>query len=331
MSVYAPMLGSLWRFLEEKGRNPEDYIPRYNYHPDHGAGDIHRLAFEEFIRLHNRVASEFNEPELGLELGACVHPSHFGALGYAFLASSSLRTAYYRSQRFLRMVHGRLVAHIDETPGQMRLAWDLNTPVLFPHQFAESRLAAALTLGRMNFGKELKPLKVSLTRKPPEDPTPWERFFGCPVQFGGNSDFITLAEEDVKRVLASSNRELVRLHEEQAERHLRSMDRSGLIYRARAVLVQELPTGRITEEVLAQRLNMTQRTLQRRLRDEGETIRSLLAQVRKDLAKHYVQESDYRITEIAFLLGFSDSSAFSRAYRDWFGKSPTMTRNAQQD
>jgi AraC-like DNA-binding protein len=105
------------------------------------------------------------------------------------------------------------------------------------------------------------------------------------------------------------------------------MDRSGLVYRARAVLVQELPTGRVTEEGLAERLNMTQRTLQRRLRDEGETFRSLLTQVRKDLAKHYVQEPDYRITEIAFLLGFSDSSAFSRAYRDWFGESPTMTRH----
>jgi AraC-like DNA-binding protein len=325
------MLGALWRLLEEKGRNPEDYIPRYNYHPDHGAADIHRLGFEEFIQLHNRVANEFQEPALGLQLGACVHPSHFGAMGYAFLASSSLRTAFYRSQRFLRMVHGRLVARIDEAPGHMRLAWDINAPVPFPHHFAESRLAAALTMGRMNFGKELRPLEVTLSRKTPEDPTPWERFFGCPVRFGGNDDCITFAEKDVKRVLTASNRELVRLHEEAVERHLRSMDRSGLVYRARAMLVQELPTGRVTEEALAERLNMTQRTLQRRLRDEGETFRSLLTRVRKDLAQHYVREPDYRITEIAFLLGFSDTSAFSRAYRDWFGESPTMTRSAQRN
>jgi AraC-like DNA-binding protein len=324
------MLGALWRLLEEKGRNPEDYIPRYNYHPDHGVADIHRLGFEEFIQLHNRVANEFQEPTLGLQLGACVHPSHFGALGYAFLASSSLRTAYYRSQRFLRMVHGRLVARINESPGQMRLAWDLTSPVPFAHQFAESRLAAALTLGRMNFGNELKPLDVSLSRKPPDDATPWERFFGCPVRFGGKDDFITFAEKDVKRVLTASNREFVRLHEEAAERHLRSMDQSGLVYRAKAVLVQELPTGRVTEEALAERLNMTQRTLQRRLREEGETFRSLLTRVRQNLAKHYVQEPGYRITEIAFLLGFSDSSAFSRAYRGWFGESPTMTRNAER-
>ena len=324
------MLGALWRLLEEKGRNPEDYIPRYNYHPDHGVADIHRLGFEEFIRLHNRVASEFRDPTLGLQLGACVHPSHFGALGYAFLASSSLRTAFYRSRRFLRMVHARLVARIDESPGQFRLAWDLNAPVPFPHEFAESRLAAALTLGRMNFGKELRPLDVSLSRKQPDYPTPWEQFLGCPVRFGGEDDFIIFAEKDVNRVLTASNRELVRMHEEAAERHLRSMDRSGLAYRARAVLVQELPTGRVTEEALAERLNMTQRTLQRRLREEGETFRSLLARVRKNLAEHYVQEPDYRITEIAFLLGFSDSSAFSRAYRDWFGESPTMTRNARQ-
>jgi AraC-like DNA-binding protein len=323
------MLGALWRLLEKKGRNPEDYIPRYNYHPDHGAADVHRLSFEEFIRLIDRVAEEFPERTLGIQHGACIHPSHLGALGYAFLASSSLRTAFYRTQRFVRMVHTRLVVRIDEWPGHMRLFLDLNARVPFPHQLADTRLASALTMGRMNFGEELTPIGVSLRRKLPEDKTPWEAFFGCPVRFGRKDDSMTFAESDVNRVLTASNRELVLLHEEAVKRHLRSMDRSGLVNRARAVLVEELPTGRVSEASLAERLNMSPRTLQRRLREEGETFRTLLAKVRKKLAERYLREPDYSIIEIAFLLGFSDSSAFSRAYRDWFGESPSMTRKAQ--
>ena len=177
MSVYAPMLGPLWRMLEKKGRNPEDFIPSDNYHPDHSADDIHRLSYDQYAKLHHHVAREFPERTLGLQVGACIHPSHLGALGGAFLASSSLRTAYYRAQRFIRMVHESVSMRIDEGPGYLRLFFDLDEPVAYPHQFAESRLAAALTLGRMNFGDELTPINVTLTRKVPDDPTPWTRFF----------------------------------------------------------------------------------------------------------------------------------------------------------
>ena len=114
------------------------------------------------------------------------------------------------------------------------------------------------------------------------------------------------------------------------ERHIRSMDRSGIVHRAKAIIVEEMPNGRVTESLLAERLHMSQRTLQRRLREEGETFRSLLTQVRKNLARHYLREPGYNIIEIAFLLGFSDSSAFSRAHREWFGESPSMTRTAQK-
>jgi AraC-like DNA-binding protein len=331
LSVYSPMLGALWRLLEKKGRNPEDYIPRKIYHPDHGVADMHRLGFDDFIKIHISVTNEFQEPTLGLQLGACVHPSHLGALGYAFLASSSLRTAFYRSQRFLRMVHARLVARIDEWPGHMRVAWDLNAPVPFANQFAESRLASALTMSRMNFGNELRPLEVSLSRKQPDDVTPWEQFFDCPVRFAAKDDAITFAESDVKRFLTASNRELVSLHEEAVRRHIRSMDQSGIVHRVKAMIVEEMPNGRVTESLLAERLHISQRTLQRRLREEGETFHSLLTRVRKNLASHFLREPGYSIIEIAFLLGFSDSSAFSRAYRDWFGESPSMTRDAQTE
>ena len=325
------MLGALWLLLEKKGRNPEEYISRQHYHPDHSAKEVHRLNFDEFIKLHLRVANEFQDPTLGLQVGACVHPSHLGALGYAFLASSSLRTAYYRAQRFIRMVHTHIVANIDEAPGYMRMSWNLTVPIPFAHQFAESRLAAALILGRMSFGNELKPVAVSLSRDYPEDATPWENFFDCPIRFKRQNNTVTFAENDMRRVLTASNRELVALHEDALHRQSRSMDRSGIINRARSLLIDELPTGRVTEALLAERLNMGQRTLQRRLREQDETFRGLLTKVRKDMATRYVRDPEYRMTEIAFLLGFSDSSAFSRAFRSWFGESPTSARNAIED
>ena len=203
------------------------------------------------------------------------HPSHLGALGHAFLASSTLHTAFHRVQRFLHMVHGRLLAKIDEWPGHMRLSWDLLAYYPYPHQFAESRLAGALTLARMNFGGELRPIRVALTRERPDSASPWEEFFGCPIRFGSKKDSITFAESDMRRLLSTANRELVILHEDLMERQLHSLDRLGLVHRARSMLVEELPTGRITEAQLAARLNMSQRTLQRRLRESGKDLSQL--------------------------------------------------------
>ena len=77
---------------------------------------------------------------------------------------------------------------------------------------------------------------------------------------------------------------------------------------------------------MARALNMSKRTLHRKLRENDETFRSLLVQVRMDLAERYIRTPDYSITEIAFLLGFTDTSAFSRAFRKWFDRSPTQAR-----
>ena len=90
--------------------------------------------------------------------------------------------------------------------------------------------------------------------------------------------------------------------------------------------MDQLPSGRVTEEDLANSLNMSKRTLHRKLRDQGTTFRSLLTQVRKDLARFYIQNLDYSITEIAFLLGYADIRAFSRAFKSWFGQTPTELR-----
>jgi AraC-like DNA-binding protein len=92
--------------------------------------------------------------------------------------------------------------------------------------------------------------------------------------------------------------------------------------------MDQLPSGRVTEGDMAGLLNMSTRTMHRKLRENKETFRSILAQVRRDLARRYVGDRDFSITEVAFLLGYNDTSAFSRAFRSWFGRSPTEARDA---
>ena len=90
--------------------------------------------------------------------------------------------------------------------------------------------------------------------------------------------------------------------------------------------MDQLPSGAVSEVSVAQALNMTTRTLHRKLVEKGISFRFLLTNVRKELVQRYINEPAYSITEISFLLGYNDTSAFSRAFKRWHGQSPTQAR-----
>jgi AraC-like DNA-binding protein len=90
--------------------------------------------------------------------------------------------------------------------------------------------------------------------------------------------------------------------------------------------MDQLSSGRVTEDSVAASLNMSPRTLYNNLRKHGTAFRELILELRKDLAQRYLSEPGYSLTEISFMLGFSDSSSFSRAFKSWFGMSPSRYR-----
>ena len=149
---------------------------------------------------------------------------------------------------------------------------------------------------------------------------------GLPVKFGQPENSLSIRAADADRPLTGANRELLAVHEEVILRHLAHLESANLLERVRVAIVEELPSGRVTEEQVADALNMSRRTLHRRLREYSTTFRGMLGQVRQELARRYIREERYSVTEVAFSLGYADTSAFSRAFRGWFGISPTEAR-----
>jgi AraC-like DNA-binding protein len=96
----------------------------------------------------------------------------------------------------------------------------------------------------------------------------------------------------------------------------------------KAIIVDQLPSGNVTDESVSRVMNMSSRKLQRQLEIAGTTFNTLLNEIRQDLAKKYLREQQVCMTEIAFLLGFSESSAFSRAFKRWMGVTPSEYRKA---
>jgi len=110
--------------------------------------------------------------------------------------------------------------------------------------------------------------------------------------------------------------------------YLAQLNHDRITEKVKAVIIDQLPSGNVTDENVARALYMSSRKLQRQLQSDGTTFNALLNEIRQDLAQKYLREQDTSMTEIAFLLGFSESSAFSRAFKRWMGVTPTQYRKA---
>ena len=116
------------------------------------------------------------------------------------------------------------------------------------------------------------------------------------------------------------------MNEEVAMKYLISIDRNSIVMLVKSTLVEMLPTGQVTEELVANALNMSLRTLQRKLSEEGTTFGAIYQSLRQEMAQQYIHDSQMSMTEIAYLLGFSEQSNFTRAFRRWYGISPSDAR-----
>jgi AraC-like DNA-binding protein len=132
----------------------------------------------------------------------------------------------------------------------------------------------------------------------------------------------------VDKNLPGSHPQLAELNDQVMIEYLAKLDQDNIAHKLKAVIIDQLPCGNVTDENVARELYMSSRTLQRHLQREDTTYTTLLNEIRQDLAEQYLTEQDISLTEIAFLLGFSESSAFSRAFKRWIGVSPSEYRKA---
>jgi AraC-like DNA-binding protein len=187
-------------------------------------------------------------------------------------------------------------------------------------------MALLLDMCRMNAGAALRPVAASLRRRKPNPGDAYEHFFGCPVQFSAEENSFVLSARDADRALPSANRQLAAVFDRMLTEELAHLDRSDVVSRCRAAVLEQLSSGEGTEEETAKQLHMSARTLQRKLADANTTYLQLVDDTRKDLALRYIEDPRRSVTDITFSLGFSQPSAFTRAFKRWTGRNPSEYR-----
>lgn len=331
METALPTSGRLiWRWIEFHGLDAEALFAERGLAESDLESLRDRIALDKLDLVLAQATDRIEDDCCGLRAARCWHPSDLGALGYAWLASSSLRTAIQRVERYSKVVGERASILAVETSNGLRVVIDQN-----PREFrirllmADVIMSVLLDMSRFNFGAALMPVEVTLRRERPDCAASYIDFYGCNVHFSGEQDSFTLAADDADRPLPTSNKQLAGMHDQFLAKQLASLDRENTSARCKAFILDNLTSGEISSAQVARGLHMTPRTLARRLETQGTSVKALIDEVRSELASRYLADPMKSITEVAFLLGFSHPSSLSRASTRWFGVSPNEYRNAQ--
>ncbi|WP_455365328.1 AraC family transcriptional regulator [Kaarinaea lacus] len=298
--------------------------------PTHLGDQNARFDFLFVTRLWDLALEKTQDPCFGIVVVNHWHPTSLHALGFSWMASPSLKEAFERLQRYVRIVNNAAAVDIKNQNSVTRLSL-YNAVGLQNASIAavDASLAVLVHMCRLNYGKDLDPVRIQTSRPepPPNCLDRMNAFFRGPIEFSCNENAIHFSTVAVEKHLPASNIELARANDKLIDEYLSHLDGTSVGIRTKARITELLPSGSVSEERIAELLNLSVRSMQRKLKEEGSSFKELLNQTRQELAEQYIENSRLSINEITYLLGFSDPANFSRAFKRWHGVSPSQYRN----
>lgn len=287
-----------------------------------------RIPYAAFMALIERAALLLAEPAYGLKLGASHDVRDNGLLGFIALNSPTLRDALVNVKRYLGVTNEGTDAVLESAGPVSALRFRDADPALRGLRHNSERVSAQFVKGARELtGAKATPICVEFIHSRPNERIDYEAILGCPVRFQGEWDAILFSEEALRLpVLGADNRLLATL--EAACRKIIGPrpTRHDIVHAVREYVVHRLAKGAAPFEDVARHFGMSSKTLERRLGERAISYRDLVDGVRCDLAKHYLADTDMRLPQIAYLLGYSEPGPLVRAFRRWTAITPMQYR-----
>jgi AraC-like DNA-binding protein len=269
------------------------------------------------------------DPLIGLAVARRVKPTSFHALGYALMSCASLREMLGCLIRYGKLVSegGNLSLCME----QAYCAVDVHASTPLEKHAAEvdALMYTIVRACRLCLGPDALPREVWLRRQAPPDRAPFELAFKAPLRFAAPTNRLLFDARLLDRPSLGGHPELARISEGLAASYLARLDRDDICNLVRHTLTEMLPRGEPSQRKVARALAISERGLQRRIAEAGTSFRELLNQTRCEQACMLLQSDQYAISTIAHMLGFSEISSFTRAFKRWKGCSPSDWRTSQ--
>jgi AraC-like DNA-binding protein len=297
--------------------------------------DNHQLRISAIaqVRLLEYVAETLGDSAFGLHLAQQANLREAGLLFYVTSAARTIGETLLLYERYCRIVNEAVRVKLSSV--QNGVVVEFNFVGLSRHQFrqnAEFGLAAILKGMRENVGRNIRPIGVTFAHPRNSNLPEFERFFGCPVEYSSASDQWSFSNETLAVPLITRDPYLLETLQPFCDQAAK--ERNTAVGTLRSSVENELqkllPHGKANRQAVARALGMSERTLSRRLADEGTTYDELVDQLRRSLALQYIRAPSISVSQIAWLLGYEGSTSFSHAFARWTGRSPSAIRKEEK-
>lgn len=286
-----------------------------------------RIETSKLQKVWQIAVDESGDQCIGLTYAKLLQPASLCGLGLSWITSDTLKDSINRLIRFQRAISTATEFSLNELDDcyQVIFRSNLKEPVDVSYDAA---IAALFQMCKITYGPELKAEKVSISHSKPDCAEQFNDFFGVSVEFNAKESQIFFNKQTFETKLTSSNPDLARMNDQIVIKYLNSFDKTNISMRVREHIIEQLTNGIPQQDQIAISLNLSLRSLQRKLSDEGTSYKEILDDTRLQLSKQYLMGSNRPIIEIGFLLGFSEPGNFARAFRRWTGASPHEYRSA---
>lgn len=318
-----------------KGASREALAERSGIDPAALQDQDNRIPFAKYVALMRAAKELCNDPALALHFGEAVDFAEMSVVGLIGRASETMADGFAQFNRYARLV-------VDEGLGTDRFVlsrdsgqlWVVDTrpnPSDFP-EFIESSFARMVCTTRRWFPEAEFIKAVHVIHPAPAYRAEYDRIFRMPVVFESDRNALLTDEAWLTHRNPHASRYVFGILSTHAEELLKRLEQAtSTRARVESLLVPVLHTGEANMNTTAGKLGLSRQTLFRRLKEEGTTFEKVLDELRHKLALHYLSGGKVSVNETAYLVGFSDPTAFSRAFKRWTGSSPRHAQDAKGD
>ncbi|WP_170984198.1 AraC-like transcriptional regulator QhpR [Rhodoligotrophos defluvii] len=327
--VLAAAATGLVDFIGMQGGDADEIFGRCGIAPDMITAPTLQLRLDVFCKLFEQAAHRTGCDNFGLLFGQQFQPRDLGIWGYAALSAPTLGSALETLVELFRYQQSSSVMRFRrEDEKRVRLEYQIRTPaILARRQDAELSLGQFTNLIRECCGRTWSPIEIQFEHPRPAEWRQHTDAFGAPVFFGCSSNAIVFESELLSRPMPGRDLKLLAMMRNCLEVIGTRGETETLLDRIRDAMRRHLPDGAPTLEEIARTLRTTPTAIRRALADENLNLREAVDLVRFETARHYLAQRHLPLTEIAFLLGYSELSAFTRAFTRWAGVSPLRYRD----
>jgi AraC-like DNA-binding protein len=329
LTVAAGLARGLMELAMSKGASRQALAARSGIDSADLADQDNRIPFAKYVALMRAGKELTHDPALALHYGATNDLSQISIVGLIGYASETMLDAYAQLNRY-----GRLVIEFDGPQKRFRIepdhagVWVVDNrenPNDFP-ELTESTFARMIC-GPRQFGVTQLAKAVHVTHAAPSYRDEVERVFGAPVTYEAARNAVLMDEKWMSHRIQLQPRYVFGILSEHADALLRSLENSKTARgRVESLLIPILHTGDASMDIIAAKMALSRQTLFRRLKAEDTTFEKVLDELRHRMALDYLGARKVSVNETAYLVGFSDPAAFSRAFKRWTGKSPSQAR-----